>query len=388
MSPATAAQTADRTHGPAPHAMPAWIYGHPQLTKLEIDRILKPSWQIACHVNSIPKAGDYVTLQIGPESVFVMRDREGSIRGFHNVCRHRGTRIFDRSGHCPGPIVCPYHGWSYKQDGSLQGVARADTFPALDKAALSLTPVRVDVALGFVFVCLSGDPRPVLEVFAPVLDELAPYRFEEMVPLGPITTEEWACDWKVAIDNYLESYHVPIGHPGLQRMFTPDYDDQHGGQGLACGTSWLREQPSSRWSERMYQQLVLPTVKHLPDSHRRSWRFYSLLPNLGLDVFPEQMDFFQVLPKSPGRTLIRSGVFGLPDARREMRVLRGLGIRINNEVNRQDKELCERVQLGLGSSGYVPGPLSNIEHWMLEFHQLLRNRIPETRLPAAPNSFS
>jgi len=95
MSPATAVQAADHAAGAAPHAMPAWIYGHPQLTKLEIDRILKPSWQIACHTSSIPKAGDYVTLQIGPESVFVMRDREGTIRGFHNVCRHRGTRIFD-----------------------------------------------------------------------------------------------------------------------------------------------------------------------------------------------------------------------------------------------------------------------------------------------------
>ena len=388
MSPATATQSVNHPQGAAPRAMPAWIYGHPQLTKLEIDRILKPSWQIACHTNSIPKSGDYVTLQIGPESVFVMRDREGQIRAFHNVCRHRGTRIFDGSGHCPGLIVCPYHGWSYKQDGLLSGVARSDTFPDLDRKSLSLIPVRTDVALGFVFVCLSGEPRPVLEVFAPVLEELAPYRFEDMVPLGPITTEEWACDWKVAIDNYLESYHVPIGHPGLQRMFTPDYDDQRGGQGFAQGTSWLREQPSNRWSERMYQRMVQPLTAHLPDTHRRSWRFYSLLPNLGLDVYPEQMDFFQVLPKGPGRTLIRSAVFGLPDARREMRVLRGLGLRINNEVNAQDKALCERVQLGLGSSAYQPGPLSNIEHWMLEFHQLLRTRIPETRLAAAPSSFS
>ena len=388
MSPATATQSVNHPQGAAPRAMPAWIYGHPQLTKLEIDRILKPSWQIACHTNSIPKSGDYVTLQIGPESVFVMRDREGQIRAFHNVCRHRGTRIFDGSGHCPGLIVCPYHGWSYKQDGLLSGVARSDTFPDLDRKSLSLIPVRTDVALGFVFVCRSGEPRPVLEVFAPVLEELAPYRFEDMVPLGPITTEEWACDWKVAIDNYLESYHVPIGHPGLQRMFTPDYDDQRGGQGFAQGTSWLREQPSNRWSERMYQKMVQPLTAHLPDTHRRSWRFYSLLPNLGLDVYPEQMDFFQVLPKGPGRTLIRSAVFGLPDARREMRVLRGLGLRINNEVNAQDKALCERVQLGLGSSAYQPGPLSNIEHWMLEFHQLLRTRIPETRLAAAPSSFS
>jgi len=95
-----------------PHALPAWVYNHPELTRLELDRILKPSWQIVCHVNSIPTAGDYVTFDLGPESVMVLKDRDGSIRAFHNVCRHRGARLLDGEGNCPATITCPYHGWN------------------------------------------------------------------------------------------------------------------------------------------------------------------------------------------------------------------------------------------------------------------------------------
>ncbi len=165
----------------------------------------------------------------------------------------------------------------------------------------------MDVAFGFVFVALAGDPPPVARTWGTLADEFAPYRFEEMVPLAPITTETWNVDWKIAMDNYLESYHVPIGHPGLYRMFTPDYDDQVGVPGVARGVSWLREQPSPRWAERMYQQLVGQVSQHLPEANRRCWRFYSMLPNLGIDVFPEQMDFFQVLPAGPGKCTIRGG---------------------------------------------------------------------------------
>ena len=113
-----------------------------------------------------------------------------------------------------------------------------------------------------------------------------------------------------------------------------------------------------------------------------------VFPGLGFDVFPEQMDFFQILPNGPGRTITRSAVYALPDQRREMGVLRGLGARINRQVNNEDKWLCERVQLGLGSSSYQPGPLSNIERWMQEFHGLVRARIPEARLSTSPSSFS
>src|SRR5271165_3426996 len=388
MTNVAVAKRADETLSELRHALPAWVYNHPELTRLELERILLPSWQIVCHVNSIPKAGDYETLDLGEESVLVLRDRDGLIRGFHNVCRHRGTRLLDGSGNCPATITCPYHGWSSRAWGGLIGVPMRESFPGLDRAQHGLRSVRVDTAFGFVFVCLSGDPPPVASVWGKLNAELAPYRFEEMVPLSPITTEVWNVDWKIAMDNYLESYHVPIGHPGLYRMFTPDYEDQATVPGIARGVSWMRDKPSSRWSERMYQKLVGSAVTHLPEKERRCWRFYSMLPNLGIDIFPDQMDFFQLLPGGPGKCLVRGAMFGLPGAGAELRAVRYLSNRINTEVNNEDRWLCERVQRGLASSSYTPGPLSHLERHMLEFHDLLRARIPEFHLASPPKQFA
>jgi len=104
-------------------------------------------------------------------------------------------------------------------------------------------------------------------------------------------------------------------------------------------------------------------------------------------VYPDQLDFFQVLPAGPGRCIIRSAVFGLPSAARELRAVRYLSNRINTSVNDEDKWLCERVQRGLASSSYTPGPLSRLERSVLEFHDLLRERIPEFRLAVAPKQF-
>jgi phenylpropionate dioxygenase-like ring-hydroxylating dioxygenase large terminal subunit len=322
-----------------------------------------------------------------------MRDRDGSIRAFHNVCRHRGARLLDGAGNCPSTITCPYHGWTYRQDGGLIGLPVKESFPGLDRSEHGLRTVPVDIAFGFVFVCLSpespyGLPKPVSETWGKLGKELEPYRCEEMVPLGPITSDVWNVDWKIAMDNYLESYHVPIGHPGLYRMFTPDYEDQETVPGVARGASWLRDRRSPRWSEGLYQSLLPSAVQHLPENQRRVWRFYSALPNLGIDVFPDQMDFFQVLPAGPGKCTIRGAVFGRPGGSRELKAVRFLSNRINASVNNEDKWLCERVQRGLASSSYKPGPLSTLEGCMLEFHELLRARIPEFRLPAAPARFA
>ncbi len=372
----------------AAHALPAWVYATPTLQPLEVERILAASWQIVCHVNSIPDAGDYTVFDLAGESVFVLRDRDGQVRAFHNACRHRGSRLLDGSGQCPGPVTCPYHGWSYRHDGGLVGVPMRASFAELDPATHGLRPARLDIAFGFIFVCLANDPPPVTATWGSLGAELIPYRLEEMVPLGPISCEEWPVDWKIAMDNYLESYHVPIGHPGLNRMFTPDYDDQAWVPGIARGISWMKETESPRWSERMYQRHVGRVATHLPEKLRRCWRFYSVLPNLGIDIFPEQMDFFQVLPAGPGRCTIRSGLFGLPDGRSEMRALRFLGSRINTEVNAEDRRLCARVQRGLASSSYQPGPLSATERHLFEFHELLRARIPEFHSSHAPRQFA
>lgn len=369
--------------------LPAWVYANAELTRLEIERVLRPSWQIAAHVSQLPRTGDYLTFELGPDSVIVLRDAAGAIRAFRNVCRHRGTRLLEGAGHCPGRITCPYHGWTYRYDGSLLATPARESFPDLKLEEHGLEPVRVEVTLGFVWVCLAGNPPPPSELWAPIQEELTPYRFDELVPTQPVYHEVWNVNWKIAMDNYLESYHVPIGHPGLNRLFTPDYEDQRGVPGIARGYSWMRSAPSSRWSERIYQKHVgKVTEPHLPEPNRRSWRFYSCLPNIGFDIMPEQIDFFQVLPLGHDRTLIRGAAFGLPDDRREMRLVRWLGNRINMQVNKEDQFLCERLQRGIADSAYKPGPLSSIEFWMLEFHDLLRERIPEVRLPDAPAHFA
>ena len=386
----TVARPVAPTDAALPRSLPAWVYNHPEMTRLEIERILKPSWQIACHVSQIPNPGDYITFELGSDSVIVVREQPGSFRALRNVCRHRGTRLLEGSGRCGGRITCPYHGWTYRYDGSLLATPARDTFPGLNLREHSLGAVHLEVALGFVWVCLGADaPPPPSQVWAPMMEELAPYRLEELVPTQPVYVEEWDADWKIAMDNYLESYHVPIGHPGLNRLMTPDYEDQRGIPGIARGFSWLREAPSPRWSERIYQKHVGEvTAPYLPDPNRRSWRFYSCLPNLGLDIMPEQMDFFQVLPKGPGKTMIRGAAFGRRDERREMRLIRWLGNRINMHVNNEDRFLCERLQRGLADSGYRPGPLSQLETWMMEFHELLRARIPEACLPKPPAHFA
>jgi phenylpropionate dioxygenase-like ring-hydroxylating dioxygenase large terminal subunit len=368
-----------------PRGLPAWTYTHPGLTPLEHERIHLRSWQIVCHQNQIREPGDYVVLDIGPDSVFVVRGKDRQIRGFHNVCRHRGSRLVDGEGHCNRTVACPYHGWSYGFDGALIGVTVGESLPGLDKARFSLNPVRTEILFGFVFACIAGDPPPLAESWAGFAEEIAPYRLEEMVPLGPIYFEYWDVDWKLAMDNYLDSYHVPFGHPGLARMFTPDYDEiTILPSGVAAGISHMKDRLSPKWSEREYQKRVAGTVEHLPEDKRRAWRFYSMLPNLGIDIFPDQIDFFQILPNGPGKCIIRACNFGLPDDRREMKLVRYLNGRINRQVQREDEFLCARAQRGMTSSSYEPGPLSEHEHCMIDFHNLIRERIPATREPRPP----
>src|SRR5246127_4190100 len=110
----------------------------PRPPRLEMRRTPKPSWQIACHLSQIPAAGDYITFELGSDSVIVLREGGGGIRALRNVCRHRGTRLLLGSGRCPGRITCPYHGWTYRYDGSLLATPARDSFPGLNLREHSL----------------------------------------------------------------------------------------------------------------------------------------------------------------------------------------------------------------------------------------------------------
>ena len=124
--------------------LPGWTYHSQAMFDLERTEVFLKQWQIAGHVSEIPAAGDWFSFDLLGERAVVMRGRDGVIRAFHNLCRHRGARVVDgASGHCKGAMVCPFHGWVYNLDGSLRGAARPETFGDMDRSQFGLKPVEI-----------------------------------------------------------------------------------------------------------------------------------------------------------------------------------------------------------------------------------------------------
>ncbi len=368
-------------------SLPAWIYRDPEFFELEKELIFRPSWQVVCHLNDVPRAGDYHSFEFLGQSVIALRGDDGQVRSFHNACRHRAARLLDGSkGHCGRRITCPYHAWSYCLDGRLLTVPQRADFKDLERERFGLVPLEQEIFMGFIFVRLAparpgGEPS-VREMAAPYAQELAAYRLEELVPQGRVTLRTRHVNWKNVGDNYSDGLHIPIAHPGLTRLFGSSYGieaqpwiDKMWGR--------LRDVPAARFSERLYQAL-LPRVPHLPEERQRLWSYFKLWPNVAFDVYPDQIDFMQFLPISPTETLIREIAYVHPDARREMRAARYLNWRINRQVSLEDRKLIERVQAGMASDAYTVGPLGESEVCLKSFARRMRALIPESREPRAP----
>jgi phenylpropionate dioxygenase-like ring-hydroxylating dioxygenase large terminal subunit len=153
---------------------------------------------------------------------------------------------------------------------------------------------------------------------------------------------------------------------------------------VAWSRSVLRERPSSNWAERMYQRMAPEVLTDLPEDVRRTWLFCSMVPNMGIDIYPDSMDVFQVLPTKAETCLVRWPVFRRADMRREAKLLRYLNMRINRQVGVEDRHLSERVQSGMRSWGFEPGPLSSYEYAIRDFHDRVRAACPVTTLAEAP----
>ncbi len=363
-------------------SLPGWLYFDPEFFKAEKRAFLRAAPQVVCHANEIAEPGEWRTLEYLGESVIVIRGDDGAVRAFANVCRHRGSRVVDGAAGCSKVLTCPYHAWSYARDGRLVGVPHRSEYPELRPDQLGLTPVALETWRGFLFVTLGPGAPLVAEMMAPYEEEIAPYRLEELQAIGRVTLRPRPLNWKTIADNYSDHLHIPVGHPGLARLFGRNYRietqahvDRMEGE--------LIEQPSTNPSERAYQKF-LPPAEHLPPSHRRKWLYYKLFPNVAFDIYPDQLDFMQFLPVSSTETVIREISYALPDGRREMKAVRYLNWRINRRVNAEDTELIARVQLGMQSQAYVPGPLGTSEVCLRSFARKLRRMIPEARQERPP----
>ena len=363
-------------------SLPGWLYFDPDFFEAEKRVFLRATPQVVCHEKEIAQPGEWRTLEYLGESVIVIRGDDGQVRAFANVCRHRGSRLVDGSGGCSKVLTCPYHAWSYSRDGRLVGVPHRYEYPGLQTETMSLFPVALENWRGFLFVTLEPGAPSVHEMMAPYEHEVAPYRFEELEAIGRVTLRPRPLNWKTIADNYSDHLHIPVGHPGLTRLFARNYKIE-AQEHVDRMEGDLVEKISENWSERAYQHL-LPKADHLPATHRRKWLYYKLFPNVAFDIYPDQVDFMQFLPISSTETVIREISYGLPDASRVMRAVRYLNWRINRKVNAEDTELITRVQLGMQSPTYVAGPLGTSEVCLRSFSRKLRRMIPEARLEQAP----
>ena len=193
--------------------------------QLEWERMWSKVWLNGCREEEIPESGDYITTEIGDESILIVRGNDMKARAFFNVCNHRGNQVkFDKAGSAK-TLQCAYHYWEYDLDGTLMNVPDEEDFPqGCPKDKLSLKELPCDTWGGFVWFNLDKDCGPLADFLGVITSHLGPYHSEKMYMVIN-TTVEWDCNWKVSVDAFNESYHVQAIHPELM-YYMDDVDIQ------------------------------------------------------------------------------------------------------------------------------------------------------------------
>jgi choline monooxygenase len=344
---------------PTREALDPRLYVEPGSLQREQEAIFARTWQLAGHVSDIAKPGSYMTADVGAESALLVRGEDGELRAFRNVCRHRATRLREGRGECGKALRCPYHGWTYRTDGSLIGVPEGRGFEGLNKKQLPLMPARVEIFCGLVFVNLDPDAAPLGERLTGLADKLDRYRIGTLTRFSEATSSQPA-NWKVVADNYLEGYHIPIAHPSLMRLFDYQNYDVEVGDGWVWFEAPLRAKPSGNRLERAYQKLVRP-MPGLSEADRRVWRYAYIWPNTALDMYPDQVMTWQINPKGIDATHDVWASYRAERPSAPMRAVQRLNQHLNVAVAHEDAELVARVQAGLATTGWTPGPLGERE---------------------------
>jgi len=365
--------------------LPWWTYFNAELFEIEKEQLFRRCWQLVGHVSDVPKPGDYLTFDLVGERALALRGADGVVRCFHNVCRHRGSRVVKvAQGRCRGAVVCPFHGWSYNLDGTLRAMPKPRSFPKLDPATHGLVPLDHEIWMGFIFVrFLPGDQPSVADLMAPYAAEIGAYRPAEVTPLGGFSADEIPVNWKAVRDVDNEGYHVPMAHPSLQDLYGQRYADDPHHFGASRSFAPFNDGTAREWSVRHYKKM-LPAVEHLPEQNRRAWLYIGMFPNLVLMLYPDQIGFYQEFPVDTGRTVQRSAYYALPDARREMKLARYLAGRIDRVTTREDTQLIVWSWESMQSSGFAGMILSDLEAGVRSYHDQLRRLMPVTNLEDEP----
>lgn len=365
--------------------LPGWSYHSQALLDLEKEQVFRNHWQIVGHVSDVPNPGDYLAIDIVGERALVIRGKDGVVRAFHNMCRHRGSRVVaEDKGSCKNALVCPFHGWVYNLDGTLRGAARPRSFPELDKAEFGLTPLELEIWMGFVFVRFRSGPQPsVADLMRPVEAEIAHYGVADMVPAYGVWTQKTPVNWKSVRDVDNEGYHVAMAHPALQDLYGSTYFDEPFVNGVSRSFATYNPHAGRRWSVRNYVRIA-PEASHLPEHLRKAWIYYGIFPNMVIALTPETAQFYQEFPLSTGQSLLRGAIYRYADESRQQAAARYLALRIDRETTAEDVQLTVWSNESMLSDAFSGFYLSDLEYGVRSHHDHLRKLLPVLELETAP----
>jgi phenylpropionate dioxygenase-like ring-hydroxylating dioxygenase large terminal subunit len=365
--------------------LPAWTYHSQAMLELEKSALFHTHWQIAGHVSDIPNVGDYFTFDVCGERAVIIRSDDGQVRAFHNLCRHRGSRVVgDKRGQCKNALVCPFHGWVYNLDGSLRGAARPKSYADLDKSKFGLRDVEAEVWMGFIFVRFKAGPQgKVAEVMAPLAERMAVYKTDALVPAGAFSEMVSPVNWKSVRDVDNEGYHVAMAHPALQDLYGSTYFDMPFEDGVSYSAGTYNPHAGRRWSVRNYVKIA-PEQNWLPPEMRKLWGYHGLFPNNVIITTPETVQFYQEFPLTLDTSLLRGGIYRRPVESRAERLARYLTLRIDRETSAEDVQLSVWSNESMKSSAFEGFYLSDLERGVRSHHDHLRHVLPVMTLEQAP----
>ncbi len=349
--------------------MPARWYTDPAILEVEKEKIFWNTWQPVGRLEMVMRPGDYFTCEVIGEPVVVTRTKEGELKAFYNVCRHRGATVANGKGNRKS-LQCVYHGWTYGLDGKLLAAPEFEGVKDWQKEQVCLPEIKVEAWGPFIFVNL--DPA------APAMKDTSYGKIHAEIINNGFNIDKMTlmerrdyyidCNWKVYVDNYLEGYHLPTAHPGLFKEL--DYDKYRVDTFADYSSQYapIRElQPDEmRGRDRRYVRT----------SEESQALYYWMFPNVMLNVYLDNISINIILPLGHDKTLtIFEWYFEQPGTGEGWESMQQI-IAFSDQIQQEDIELCEIVQKGLQSRSYDTGRFSaKRENGVHHFQSLVHDRL-------------
>lgn len=338
----------------------AW-YSNSMFFDVDSAAIFSKTWQGVGYSDRLPNAGDYFLTEIAENPIIILRDDALQLRGFYNVCRHRGGPLATEDGNCPKVLQCKYHGWTYRLNGALRGVPDFNYVELFDKSDFGLVPVNVDVWEGLIFATLNPAPPPLATIFSGMAGRFSPISLDGL-QFHSRVTYNIKCNWKIYVDNYLEGYHVPLVHPELNRLL--DY----------------RNYVTETFENYSLQYSPLKESNNVYGDNVDEAFYFFVYPNFMLNLFNNRLQVNIVRPISHCETEVIFDYYYKDLTSKRAKKTIAEDIEYSDLVQQEDIDICERVQKGVSSLAYDRGRFSvKRESGVHHFQELLKRSYREWR---------